>query len=351
MARKTQPGLSTVALAYQLRIRVCGRLVGVVRLSPLKSLQLLPSPGPSTKAATTRFLSSVVSLFMGSKVNDMLARASINVGDGPSPCRKSARVTIIIGFASKDGIILASDSQGTYPDGSKEKSLVKIFPVRFKLGTAAICFSGYLEPARTFVELFRERASKRDLGNYRTPAKVAEESADEHQRMLLKECRDRGLRGKQRDRYLQDREYTILIASYCESAPHLFVLPSRTRKAMEETSLFVADGNPYALAKFITEGIDFPNLEMREALPLAAFLVNACIEYDSYCDRPLQMAVLSRQFGEYHQIPKIMIKAHEGAARAARIDLQQDLADNLRQRFDAYAAEHLVPESAKKRTT
>jgi 20S proteasome alpha/beta subunit len=260
-------------------------------------------------------------------------------------------VTIIIGFACEDGIVLASDSQLTYPDGTKVKPVKKLFQIDFKNGSVGVAFTGYVEPATTFIELFQERARNSPISHFRTVADIAEEGANVHQRMMLKECSDRGMTRKQKQSHLAQNSYTVLLATYFEGVPHLFELPSFTRKAVENKNPFIADGGPHALARFFSEGIDIRRLPMREALPLAAFIVNACIEFDSYCDRPLQMAILSQDHSEYMPIPKIMVKAYEGAAKIAREDIQHNLSDELRQRFDAYAAQHLVPESAKKKPT
>jgi len=85
----------------------------------------------------------------------MLERSSIIRRDANLGSSKSAKVTIVIGFACKDSIVLASDSQGTYANGFKATDVKKVFEVRFGNESALVGISGYIDPANAFVAKFR----------------------------------------------------------------------------------------------------------------------------------------------------------------------------------------------------
>jgi hypothetical protein len=137
----------------------------------------------------------------------MHERSSIIIRDPIKPAFKNPRVTIVIGFACKDAIVFASDSQGTYPNGNKVKLVKKLFRIDFINGSALAGFSGYIEPANRFVELFRKAASSVALAGPRTAAEVAGKAADQHRSELLLICRKGKKTKKERTKFLADNSY------------------------------------------------------------------------------------------------------------------------------------------------
>jgi hypothetical protein len=136
-----------------------------------------------------------------------------------------------------------------------------------------------------------------------------------------------------------DNSYSFIIGSYHLGVPYLARLESETCYAGVDINPLVAEGSPRSLAEFIADGTDLKNIPSREAFPLAAYLVNACIEFDSACDRPLQIGAIFKADGEcWDKLPKQSTRWYQDASQEAHEDIQQDLVSRLYQYYCAHTA-------------
>src|SRR5437899_7246721 len=88
---------------------------------------------------------------------------------------RKAPVTIIVGIACKNGIVLASDSETTC-GFAKSRDTVKVHFIQFSNGMALLGESGNADIASRAIDQFQDYAKATALTDYRTAADVLQKA-------------------------------------------------------------------------------------------------------------------------------------------------------------------------------
>lgn len=251
-------------------------------------------------------------------------------------------VTIIIGFAYKDGINVASDSQMTAED-HKSLATEKVFNIAFQDGhSLMLANAGDVIFAAHFRDVFQQKAKATSVSSADEIVRVIDSAAKEARDSLLIAYHHPTFEPGSGDEYLSNRDTIFLFAFYFGEEPYLYYLRFKEAKAIRRTEPFVAIGSGRGMANFILSGFDLKQMALKESMGMAAYAIEMCVRHDPYCGGRLQLGTISKHNGPSASMiywSPIMIEGYMKAVASADSQVRQDLPLKISAGLDQNAKE------------
>ena len=198
-------------------------------------------------------------------------------------------VTIILGLICENGIVLASDSRTTNPDGTFSDGTQKIYEIglneveRFLVATA-----GHADLGARAIEILSGLAWGKSLTDYRTVADLVQQAVT----ALKAEIRQQfSGTAEELQKHFRDYHFELVAAHYFAGKPFIFSMDFEIGIVVRDRGHCVARGCGRMLAEFCLHGIDVSKMKHMEAYATAAFAVEEVKKIDSRCGGPLQLAL------------------------------------------------------------
>ncbi|HVW19836.1 MAG TPA: hypothetical protein VHC86_01350 [Opitutaceae bacterium] len=200
-------------------------------------------------------------------------------------------MTAVIGFHTKDAVILATDSQMTAKE-TKRLSSTKLWQVDFKGGhKALIARSGSIDGADIFHEIFAELASDTEITGWRTAADTAETALKRAKAKIIENAGYLMAKSAGR-KYLEELHHQFLLANVFHGASFLFCGDSVGGFTKLVSEPFEAIGSGREVAGFILDGMKLRLLAEHAGHGLAAYTIGMCKRANIYCAGPLQLGTI-----------------------------------------------------------
>ena len=205
--------------------------------------------------------------------------------------RRISPVTAIIGFACKDAVILASDSQIT--QDNRKMVGKKIFEIRFAgKRRAIVAIAGYLSGASLFIEKFEEMAKDVEIKTERSICDVAELAMKFSKEKILASFREKEISDKERLIKLNNNSCSVILAYVFNKTPYIFTLDTESVWGHKSTTCFEVDGTGGTLAEHTMKGQKLKEMPYESAVGLAVYAVEASKRTDLNCSGDVQAAFL-----------------------------------------------------------
>lgn len=200
------------------------------------------------------------------------------------------RMTIVLGFACKDTLIFASDSQMSFEGGGfKRWDLPKLTGVRFKNDVyAMIGVAGVVTSANQFRDVFERMAATVDATGPQSIADTAEQAMKETRRRFLDFLDDGVTTTEQKQKHLETLNFAVLLGCYSKGKAHLATSEFWHGLFQWSRLPFETIGCGHSVANFVLSGCDLPSLNFSDALGLAVYAVDRCKKFDDACGGPVQ---------------------------------------------------------------
>ena len=203
-------------------------------------------------------------------------------------------MTVIVALVVKDAILLATDSQMTEDCGIKHLDRKKITEVKFANASVLIAEAGAADWSREAVELLIERARGRTLTDYRAAADLATEVVHEVNEHAWKKCgNDQNWQVTRKMCLNENARFHLVIAHYFDNKPMIFVIDSPLEIANKKNSAldyYTTAGNGSELASYLLGELAHPDMEFKNGVPLAIYVVEKAKQHINGCDGPCQVA-------------------------------------------------------------
>jgi 20S proteasome alpha/beta subunit len=202
-------------------------------------------------------------------------------------------MTILAGVITKNAIVIASDSQESHPEGSKENDLVKIHVLKIGGSEVLAGLCGEVILTSRFLELLPITEPLPESAGYTVVEKVAR-----HAMRILR----RELRVNQHDdcspemfddiMLKRQRRCSALIA-YCEeSEPRLFGIKINDVIPLRASRSYMVDGSGAEIGKYLlADNTDF-FMDRDLATAMAIYAVELAKTHNNGCGGDIQCAVL-----------------------------------------------------------
>jgi hypothetical protein len=213
--------------------------------------------------------------------------------------KKEPVMTIAIGFACKEGIVFASDSQMSVSEGKfKRWDERKIFPIPFKGGTyAMVAVSGSLDAASYFREILKRKALETEPSTAKTIQDVTEEAMKETRVKFLDYLNDGITTSEVRQTHLGSFKFSVLLGYYFEEKPFIYCIPFWHGRAVPSEHAFEAIGCGDDIAPIVLDGADLHTFDLGTAVGMAVYAVEICKKFDTNCGGRVQHLMLGPESG------------------------------------------------------
>ena len=230
-------------------------------------------------------------------------------------------MTIAIGFAYKDGFIMASDSQMTQSAGTfKRWDQPKIFPVAFKnLTHVCVCISGSIAGATDFRDRLEEIALETEVTKASDVQNAVESAMLKTKQRFLEYIQDDGGTTEAHSKHLELLAFDALVAFIFSGHTHVFAASSWHGRAQVSNKPFEAIGCGESVASVILSECDLGKLNFDEAFCVAVRAIEYAKRFDAACGGPIQHLFLSEsQASGPFAYPTWMVKFYEQAVEKIR---------------------------------
>jgi len=204
-------------------------------------------------------------------------------------------MTIAIGFACKNGVLVASDSQMSLGPKYKQYNEPKISDLKFADGNHAIlAISGALDAARYFQEVLEKLAETFMPTTERSIADAGELAIKQTRTKLLDYADHRHVTSDENQEHLAQNDFEVILSYYFGTTanPFIYRIKLSNGLAIRSRHPYEAIGCGSDIAGFILTGADFRDYEKEEAIGLAYYTVEACKKSDQACGGPVQYMFL-----------------------------------------------------------
>lgn len=262
-----------------------------------------------------------------------------------NPKRKRKPVTIIVGIISKEGIVLASDSQTTYGlDLGKFKrcDAQKMDIIEFKTGKAIVCQGGNATLSGRAVELIINSARGKSISDYHAVADVAQAAVRQVKDEFKAQQSGSGSSMEELHEFIRtkDMEFSLMMANYFEQKPYIFTIDFSVGIANKQRGDYAVIGCGSLIAEYILSWFKCSELSLMQAMCTAVYVVEEVKKVDPYCGGPTRCAAILAEGADHanQQVTENIVKS------LADFDLQlkSDWADKMRAVLYK-AAEQLPP--------
>lgn len=244
--------------------------------------------------------------------------------------RKGPKVTAILGFAAKDRIILASDSQMTTPDGIKLK-MRKIHAVRFQHldAMALVAIAGTVDSAEEFLEKFGLLAEDaRGRGSMVIPD-CAEAAMKQTREGMIAGLNYSTIQKETLDRRVEDRYCRIILGYYHEKQPFIRHLDFLGAKAIKAQQPFVTVGSGAPMVGAVLSDFDLASLEKHEAIGVAVHAIQAAKRADLHCSGTCQLGYIEKDWRLFDILSESSAKSFEAASDKINEQMRGELAKSM----------------------
>jgi 20S proteasome alpha/beta subunit len=222
------------------------------------------------------------------------SRRSEPLKPSPIPAAKPPPlVTAVIGFTTKEGIVVATDSQVTRGNVKRCDSR-KLVEVRFKGGSALVARAGSVEGADIFHEIFDNLAASTEVTSARTMADCAELALKQARAKIIDAANHSGLPDDYGRTHFESLAHSVLLAYVFQGKPYIFQADSIGTNAIKNLHHFVTAGSGQDTAAFILEGMDTNSMSELSGIGLAAYTIEMCKRADLYCAGPTQIGYVDQ---------------------------------------------------------
>lgn len=238
-------------------------------------------------------------------------------------------MTIAIGLIARHArllrrqIVLAADSQLTYPTGPKILDSQKINCVRFANAAILVAQSGFAAISKHFVELMTEKARSISIENKNTVSALAEETMREIRKPIFQTVRELNVPPENIGTYIQlNHHCEMLLASFFDGEPILStigILDCTPRPA--ENKNFAAIGIGSELATYLLNEYGMADPDFLFSENIAISVVQKVTDNVRDCGGPIQSGIV---------FPSMEDKRRTSAALILEPDLIQSVANELR---------------------
>jgi 20S proteasome alpha/beta subunit len=258
-------------------------------------------------------------------------------------------VTIAIGIISKHKrhpddkggqIVLASDSQTTYPSGQKRLDTQKINVVRFADSKILIAQAGSAELADKAIEILRRNANGIKVENIETVPKAVQTAVREVRNYLVELNRGCNFSDDAWKRFFRDENFfTLLFGYYFEAKPYLCTVDIDWCYAIPVKNQFKAIGRGASLGEFLLKEYSetFPDFEYSDLIATA--VVERIVDNVEGCGKPTWVGIarhseesIAKGFQEYgYEDGSVLPDSTKCDAFICRRQLIDAIVDELKQ--------------------
>lgn len=244
--------------------------------------------------------------------------------------RKGPKVTAILGFAAKDRIILASDSQMTTPDGIKLK-MRKIHGVFFpKLDRMVlVAIAGVVDSAEDFLEKFQMLAAEAGGAGPMVIPDCAEAAMKQTRESMIAGLKHSAIDKKTLGERVDSRFCIVIIGYYHDRQPFIRHLDFNGGRAIKSQQSFVTAGSGSAMLGAVLTEFNLATLEKHEAIGIAVHAVEAAKRADLHCSGTCQLGYIEKDWKMFDILSDQSAKAFEAASEKIREQSRAELAKNL----------------------
>ncbi len=233
----------------------------------------------------------------------------------PPLLKRRPRVTIAIGFACQNSIVVGSDSQMSESPGTFQSlNERKVVEIRFRDGSAALLAkSGSIGVGNAYQSALEDAAAKAVPQSARSIADIAAEVLKTTRDELLTAYHHKTFEPDSSQRYLASIYSNFLLAYYHNGKPNLYTLELDSAYAFPCKGEFEAIGCGASVARLLLSDLNFKEKKLGESFGLAFYAIEMCKKYDQGCGGPIQLKALTPD----HRIEVMPSDLSEDGAQAA----------------------------------
>jgi 20S proteasome alpha/beta subunit len=221
-------------------------------------------------------------------------------------------VTIVTALICKKGIVLASDSRTTNPDGTHRDDTKKISILKFADGNEAlVAQAGNADLGERVVEILTSMASTIPLNDRRAGADAAQDAISELKNQLRLQFKGTA---EELQKHLNDYHFELMLVYFFEEVPCIFTLDLVLGQSIPKKYSIYSIGCGSILADFCLKGFEVEKMPFNHAMTTAIYAIEEVKQFDSRC-------------GGETQIGKCEFK--DGRSKALLID--SGMTENLRE--------------------
>lgn len=249
-------------------------------------------------------------------------------------------MTAIIGFATEEFLIIASDSQVSYQgEAFKRPGQQKIVDVHFPDSFALVALAGDVGVGQLFLEHFEGLAVAGPDTSPRGIANLAESSLKHVRDKLLNNYFHETLGTDASRDYFATIPAEFLLGYYYQREPHIYRLELRSATAIRCFHPFEAIGSGANIASMILSAHDVKKLRSDHIFGLAAYVIEMCKRHDPYCGGRIQIGVLGNASPLVPPFffPEKVRKTFEEAANAVEQVMSAKLVEEIAAKYHELA--------------
>ena len=202
-------------------------------------------------------------------------------------------VTIIVGIKCRGSIVLASDSQTTYPDHSKRRDSEKISVVNFEEGDKAlVAQSGHVETSARIVAVMARLASNRKNDGAEAVLKTMQDALWEVRGELRRQHFDCPAEEFAEVVFKEGLDCSLMVGHFYNNNAYLNSFSFKSASTTPTTSQYESLGCGSALANYLLGELVSPDMDTNFGKALAVYVVDKTIQNVAHCDKPIRLAVL-----------------------------------------------------------
>jgi hypothetical protein len=228
----------------------------------------------------------------------------------PKYRKRIYKVTIALGVICggtnrPPGIVLASDSQTTFPGAAKSLDTQKISIVNFLDAQVLVAEAGSADLAGSAIAEMQKIAKDVKLENKDTVQNVARQAVRQIRSQLVEMNKDCGFSGDDWKRFFfEDHNFELLVAHFWVKTPSIFRIDLESAIPTRETKLYASIGCGRNIADFLLHEYQRADPVFENGLLIAGAVVEKTIDHADGCGRPTWVGML-------HPVPDYVLSQYE----------------------------------------
>lgn len=202
-------------------------------------------------------------------------------------------MTIALGFACKQGILLATDSRTTFTDGFTLPRIKKLAVIRFSDGSQALLAkAGDVTFSNRYHETLEDQAATQKCLNERSAVMVAEGALKKTRSDFLEAFYHPTNEPGAGQTHLE-KHHSKFVFGYCyEGKAHIYFLDSLGAIASPAKDEFIAIGSGNSVASVALSHVELADLTFGRSCGVAAYAIELCKRHDTGCGGDVQFMAL-----------------------------------------------------------
>jgi 20S proteasome alpha/beta subunit len=258
-------------------------------------------------------------------------------------------MTIALGFACQEGIIVVSDSQMSSGDKFKRYDEPKVFHIPFRISLVpatpaededeappvlphgiTVAISGSLDGANYFRDILERRIRAAEIKNNSDIASAMEASARETREKIVAVVPPNTASKEERDDQLGALNFSAIVAFFLSNRPFIYTISLWHCLAVKSPRDFETIGCGGDIASFVLTEAHLPRMKFANALALAIFAVEMCKKFDQACGGKVQHRAILRETGYYPtSFSEESIEKYSNAANSAHSSMIRSLVEKM----------------------